>query len=186
VQWARRAGGTNLDAYLGVSADSQGNVFVGGGVGGTGVLAGFNSVVSKYDTNGFLRWTKSSTGTNGSFIFSDPVVDAWGNCYVAGWFQTNTVFGNYALNGNGYWNYFIAKVGFAPFSLGIVWSNSLPWLSVSGEISNRFALEYVPTLAASNNWQSLTTNTITANPLILPDTNALGNSKRFYRGRVLP
>jgi len=186
VQWARRAGGPNLDAFLGVSVDAQGNVFTGGGFGGIDLPAGFNSVVSKYDANGLLRWTKTSTGTNGSIIFAGPLVDDRGNCYLAGWFQTNAVFGNYPLNGNGYWNYFIAKLGFAPFSLGIMWRDSVPWLSVYGDVSNRFALEYVSALGASNSWRSFATNMITTNPFVLPDTNAAGNARRFYRGKLLP
>jgi hypothetical protein len=63
---------------------------------------------------------------------------------------------------------------------------TMPWLSVSGEISNRFVLEDVPALDASNNWQSLATNTITSNPFTLSDTNAAGFSIRFYRARLGP
>jgi len=94
--------------------------------------------------------------------------------------------GNYPLNGNGYWNYFIAKLGFVPFSLGIEWRVPLPWLSVSGDISNRFALEYVPALGASNSCPSFATNTIPTNPVVLPDISAVGNARRFHRAKLRP
>jgi hypothetical protein len=90
-QWAVRAGGGNGDAYTGVATDSKGNVYVGGGTGGTGLLDGFNgfnAIVSKYDTNGTLQWTQSSLGPDGALVFGGPVVDADGNSYVAGWFHT--------------------------------------------------------------------------------------------------
>ena len=407
VQWARRAGGTNLDGYTGVSTDSQGNVYVGGGTGGTGLPNGFNAILAKYDTEGNVDWTQSSTGVNGSLVFAGPVVDTDGNCYVAGWYHGTVDFGTTILQPQGYWNYFLAKLasgqprlnvcddfndnlkdtnlwgsdviipegyglltetngrleftkssgtnsalvmrpwilnygsytqnweaqidasvpqlgfpestfglgvtsgtnvnsnnrfsmqlfesssetpprfflmrfgveggnfnrvaqlatpstfaglriafdastkvlsafydedgpnnGYAwtllgstnistawrmsstdvfcvfvqgraeadvvasadnlfgdnfctalgptPLTLEIAWTNGIPWLIVSGEIGNRFVLEYVSTLAASNHWQSLTTNTPLSSPTILQDANAAGNSTRFYRARLVP
>ncbi len=88
--------------------------------------------------------------------------------------------------GSGYLDFFLAKLGFAPLTLGIEWSNSLPRLSVSGEIGNRFALEYVPAFTAFNNWQPLLTNTVTTSPLFHTDTSSVGSSKRFYRARLVP
>jgi hypothetical protein len=157
VEWALRAGGTNWDAFTGVSSDAQGNVYVGGGRDGIGLPGGFNVVVAKYDTDGFEQWTQSSTGTNGALVFAGPVLDASGNCYVAGWFQTNVVFGPHTLTGNGHWDYFLAKVGFTSqrprlfiADLGsqaqLWWSNSSTyydlqwstdldsWLPVSGAV----------------------------------------------------
>lgn len=186
AQWARRAGGTNSDAYLGISLDSRGNVYVGGASGGTGLPDGFQAIIAKYDTNGVLQWTETSTGPNGALPFGGPLVDAGGNCYVAGWFQTSTVFGTNALTGLGYWDFFLAKVRFSPLALGIGRSNALPQLSVYGDLGIRFALEYVPAFAAINNWQPLVTNTLTSNPLVRTDTNSVGNPRRFYRARVVP
>jgi hypothetical protein len=186
AQWARRAGGTNADAYIAGPADPQGNVYVGGATGGIGVPAGFKAWVVKYNSNGGVQWEQFSAGTNGTVVFAGPRVDTGGNCYVAGWFQTNAVFGNTTLTGQGAWDFFLAKLGRTPLTLGIAWSNTLPWLSVSGDISNRFALEYVPALPASNNWQSLSTNTITSNPFLVPDSSVVGSSRRYYRARLVP
>ncbi len=184
VQWAVRVGGTNLDAFTGVSSDREGNVYVGGASGGTGIPAGFNVVVAKYDTNGVAQWEQSSNGTNGALAFAGPVLDTSGDCYVAGWFQTNVTFGEHTLAGNGYWSFFLAKLGFSPLVLGITWSNSMPWLSVSGETGSRFTLEYVPALTVSNNWQGFLTNTLSSTPFTIPDTNTAGSSTRFYRARL--
>jgi len=46
IQWAKRAGTTNMDGYLGVSTDAQGNIYADGGFGGTGFIGGFNAVVT--------------------------------------------------------------------------------------------------------------------------------------------
>jgi len=187
-QWAVRVGGTNGDAYTGVAIDSETSVYVAGGTNGVtapGGFTGFKAVVTKYNSNGVAQWTQSSTGTN-ALVFGGPLLDAKGNCYVAGMFQTTATFGTNALTGLGCLDYFLAKVGFTPLTLGIACSNTVPALSVSGEISNRFALEYVSALPASNNWQSLRTNTLTSNPFIIVDTNAVGSSRRFYRARLVP
>ena len=114
---------------------------MGGASGGTGLPDGFHAIIEKYDTNGVLQWTETSTGPNGALPFGGPLVDAGGNCYVAGWFQTSTVFGTNALTGLGYWDFFLAKVRFSPLALGIGRSNALPQLSVYGDLGIRFALE---------------------------------------------
>ena len=111
VLWAVQAGGTNLDAFTGVSAHLNGNIYVAGGFDGIGVLPdSFQTVVAAYDTNGIERWMQSSTGTNGALSFSGPLVDAAGNCYVAGWYQGQATFGPNVLESGGVWNYFLAKL----------------------------------------------------------------------------
>jgi len=186
--WALRAGGTNLDAYTGVSTDSQGNIYVGGAIGGaagSGGFTAFKAVIAKCDPNGLVQWTQSSTGTN-ALVFGGPLVTASGICYVAGWFQTKAVFGTNTLTGRGDWDFFVAQLGSTPLTLGIQWTNSSPLLSVSGEIGNRFALERVSALPGSNNWRPLLTNTLTTSPVFHTDTNAGGSSTRVYRARLVP
>ena len=74
--------------------------------------------------------------------------------------------------------------------LSLSWSNGAPCLSIYGDIGERYALEYVSSLAPTNNWQRLATNTLTSNPWIVPwivtDTSAAGNATRFYRAVLLP
>ena len=62
----------------------------------------------------------------------------------------------------------------------------MPQLSLCGEIGNTFALEHVAALPASNNWQILVSSTFTNNCFVLADTNAAGNSSRFYRAKLVP
>lgn len=111
VVWAVQAGGTDYDVFTGVSAHPDGNIYVAGAFDGIGVLpGGFQAVVAAYDTNGIQQWTQSSTGTNGALSFSGPVVDAAGNCYVAGWYQGQATFGSIVLEPAGTWNYFLARL----------------------------------------------------------------------------
>ena len=189
-RWARRAGGPNFDFYWDVALDQQGNIHVGGVLSSSAVApSGSGAAIAKYDASGTYQWANSASGpsTNPvSSVVTKCAVDSAGNCYLVGWYQTATTFGTNVLQPQGYWNVFLAKLGFAPFALGIEWSGSRPRLSVSGDIGTRFALEYVPALAASNHWQSLVTNTLTSNPFIFPDTSAAGSSARFYRARLVP
>ena len=66
------------------------------------------------------------------------------------------------------------------------WSNGAPCLSITGDVGERYALEYVSTLPPTNNWQRLATNTLTSNPWIVTDTSAAGSAARFYRAVLLP
>jgi hypothetical protein len=70
--------------------------------------------------------------------------------------------------------------------LSIVWSTGVPRLSITGDIGRRYAVEYIMSLAVNNTWQSLVTNTLTSNPLIIADTIAPMNTNRFYRARWVP
>jgi hypothetical protein len=70
--------------------------------------------------------------------------------------------------------------------LSITRSNGLPRLSITGDIGSKYAVDYVTSLAASNNWQGLVTNTLAANPLTFTDTSASGAAQRFYRARLVP
>ncbi len=106
VLWARRAGDANLDYYGSVAVDKQGNAYAAG-------TSASGAIVAKYDAAGILQWTHSA-----SSAAADPVgsiaaqcsVDASGNCYLAGIYQTATTFGTNVLQPVGYWNFFLAKL----------------------------------------------------------------------------
>ena len=108
-QWARRAGGTQMDVYSGVSADAYGNIYVTGGAGSALIPGAFNVVIARYDSNGVVQWPPDATSTL-ALPWAGPMVDAGGNCYLAGWFQTNAVFGTNTITGPGYFDYFLAKL----------------------------------------------------------------------------
>jgi len=84
------------------------------------------------------------------------------------------------------WDFFLTRLGFTSLILAIGGSNSMPQLTVCGEIGSTFALEHVSALPASKNWQILVTSTLTNNCIGLTDTNAAGNTSRFYRAKLVP
>ncbi len=194
-QWARQAGGTNggiqdgviyAGFYLDVALDGQGYVYAAGSLSPNAPGSSGNAAVAKYNPAGTLQWTCSASGPPASLVASvaDKVaVDLAGNCYLAGWYQETNTFGTNVLQPQGYWNYFLAKVG-APASptLGIVLSNGVPRLSLAGAISSIFSLQCSPTLAATNTpWQTLTTLTLTNSPQFYLDTSVPSRTNRFYR-----
>jgi hypothetical protein len=191
IQWARRAGGTGFDVYWDAALDQQSNVYVAGVLGSDAVApAGSGgAMIAKYDPAGTLQWAYSASGPSADpvpSIATKVAVDAGGNAFLAGWYQTTTTFGTNVLSPQGYWNFFLTRVGVTPFTLEIEWINDQPQLSVFGEIGNRYALDYVFALPASNNWQGLITNTLMSNPFIFLDSSAGGSTSRFYRARLVP
>jgi trimeric autotransporter adhesin len=105
VQWAKPIGGISSDFATSVSADSSGNVLVGGNFNGTTTnLAAANitsagqqdGYVAKFDTSGVVQWAKPIGGISSDNATS-LAVDSSGNVAVAGSFQgatTNLVSGN--------------------------------------------------------------------------------------------
>jgi hypothetical protein len=64
VQWARRAGGTELDFYWDVALEGQGNVYAAGALSSDAVAPSGSggAVVAKYDPDGTLQWAYSASG----------------------------------------------------------------------------------------------------------------------------
>lgn len=118
LQWARRAGGTGMDAFIDVSTDSHGNVYTAGGfmsggdVGGLIVPANANwhVVTAKYDSNGTALGLDYAETTGGMGLAMALAVDTGGNRYLAGWYQGQATFGAIVLEPAGTWNYFLARL----------------------------------------------------------------------------
>ena len=120
LQWARRAGGTGMDAFPGVCTDEQGNVYAAGGFMAGGDVGEFvvptsaNScvVTAKYDPNGTAQELHCAETTDemGFAMALAVAVDTGGNRYLAGWCQGSTIFGRIVLKSGGVWNYFLAKL----------------------------------------------------------------------------
>ncbi|MFZ0829484.1 MAG: leucine-rich repeat protein [Verrucomicrobiia bacterium] len=116
IQWARLAGGTNLNVYnvyFDNALDSAGNVYAGGGLSsGAGGNNGFPvAVVSKYNPTGTLQWTYSANGQPASPLSSAvcrSAVNSAGNCFLAGLYQTTTTLGTNTLQPQEAWNFFLA------------------------------------------------------------------------------
>ena len=120
ILWAKGAGGTSNDEGYAIDTDLEGNIYVGGYFNQN---AKFESVslstsgqadafLVKYDALGNLLWAKKAGGNNADRI-TGLTVDESGNCYVSGYFESDSVvFGATALKNfysQGIDNSFIAK-----------------------------------------------------------------------------
>jgi len=129
--WARSAGGNNDDKGSIVSTDAVGNVYLTGYFESQTISFGANTLttagnndifVVKYDFSGNVLWAKSAGG-NGEDYNKGLAIDADGNVYVAGGFESQTMsFGNISLTNSGNVDVFIAKYD---ASGNVLWSKSL-------------------------------------------------------------
>jgi hypothetical protein len=183
IQWAQQVGVTNnyifADFYAYVALDGQTNVYAAGDLNS-------DSVVAKYDPTGKVQWAYSASGPPASPVSSmvwQCAVDSSNNCFLAGWYQGTNTFGTNVMQPQGLWNYFLAKVAApTPPKLGLVLSNGIPRLSLTGTISSIFSLQCSPTLAATNTpWQTLATLALTNSPQLYLDTSISSRTNRFYR-----
>jgi len=116
--WVKSAGGTNQEVGGSIVLDALGNKFVTGYFQSSTINFGSDTLTNngrgdvflvKYDTNGNVLWAKSAGGTN--FDWGKSVtVDALGNAYVTGYFESPTItFGSFTLTNNGLGDVFLVK-----------------------------------------------------------------------------
>ena len=140
VLWAKCVGGSNNDFGTGISLDANGNSYITGYFGSTTLAfdsitvtnnSNGNSIifVAKYDSLGNVIWAKSS-GTY-SCLKPSISIDANGNSYITGFFNTNyAVFGNITLTNVCDESIFIVKFD----SLGnVVWAKSAGGVSTDSD-----------------------------------------------------
>ncbi|MFD3002807.1 SBBP repeat-containing protein [Pontibacter toksunensis] len=116
VLWAKRAGGTNNDAAIGIAVDSRGNSFIAGefkgnaNFGSTTLTSSGNAdiVIAKYDASGNLLWAKQAGGSS-SDHGRNIALDGSGNSYITGEFEGSATFGSTTLTSSGGVDIFIAK-----------------------------------------------------------------------------
>jgi hypothetical protein len=103
VIWAKRAGGTWVDAGNSVSADPIGNVFITGYFQSPSITFGsttlnsagsYDIFIAKYDVNGNVLWAKGAGGTSLDVGYSVSA-DVNGNVFVAGGFGSDTIIFGY-------------------------------------------------------------------------------------------
>ncbi len=123
--WAKSMGGSGFDEGLNISFDGSGDVYVSGFFTqtvdfdpGAGVLnltsAGGNDIfISKLDANGNFEWARSM-GSTGDDRSVGLTLDATGNPYLMGWFQSTVDFDpgacTYNLTSAGSYDTFIQKL----------------------------------------------------------------------------
>ena len=123
VVWAKSAGGNGYDWGRGISVDASGNSYITGSFGSATITFGTTTLINndstamtedifiaKYDASGNVIWAKSAGGS-GSDNGNSIAVDASGNSYITGYFESPTItFGTTTLTRNGYETIYIAKL----------------------------------------------------------------------------
>ena len=132
VQWAKGAGGTNVDEANSVAVDASGNVYICGTFKSPIITFGSTNLINssidsgdifiaKYDVSGNVLWAKSAGGTN-TDVATAVTTDASGNVYMTGSFNSSVItFGSITLINTGNRCMFLVKYD----SLGnVVWAKS--------------------------------------------------------------
>ena len=117
--WIRNIGSAYRDGSAAVCADSKGNVFMAGYFINSALYSGSlsnavsspyadNMFINKYDSSGFLQWSKYAGGNNGNGI-TGLAADENDQVYITGYYSDTINFGSTALTGAGLQNIFTAK-----------------------------------------------------------------------------
>ena len=116
--WATTAGGTGQDGGAAVAVDSQGNVYVTGGM--ESATARFGTLflnntgkrdvfLAKLNPQGSFLWARQGTGTNDE-SGTGLAVDTAGHVNLAGWFYSPTLaFGAHSLTNRGSSDIFLVQ-----------------------------------------------------------------------------
>ncbi len=116
-RWASRAGGTGHDYGTGIAVDNEGNTYICGYFRGQArfedyALAGKGEAdifLAKYDRVGKLVWVRQAGGSADDYARA-VAIDADGNCYITGSFQSPTVdFGGESVKRNSDSEIYVAK-----------------------------------------------------------------------------
>lgn len=105
---AKRAGGTGNDYGTGIDITNSGQIYISGVFKGTKSfgdniltrVSGTNGFIAKFETNGKLSWSRSTSGSSAN-EFRQVSIDAGGNCYIVGSISDKVKFGNIELTSAG-------------------------------------------------------------------------------------
>jgi hypothetical protein len=144
-QWAERAGGASNDVAKSIAVDASGNSYIAGyfnnptiTFGSTTLtnVGGWDIYLAKYDANGNVKWAKSAGGSDPD-VANSIAIDASGNVYIAGQFESDTLsFGSIILrNTNQYagtFDMFLAKYDAAG---NLLWADCAGGTNETGHVS---------------------------------------------------
>lgn len=97
--WAKSNGGISDESGGSVKVDNSGNSYVTGNYSSLNLIFGSDTLVNngsgdifivKYDAMGNVSWAKSAGGSNYDYA-SCIALDANNNCYIAGYFRSNSI-----------------------------------------------------------------------------------------------
>ena len=115
--WAKNAGGSSNDSGNGIAVDASGNSYVTGYFDSNATFGyttltsngDYDIFIAKLDSSGNWLWAKNAGGSSND-SGNGIAVDASGNSYVTGYFDSNATFGYTTLTSNGDYDIFIAKL----------------------------------------------------------------------------
>jgi hypothetical protein len=118
IVWSATGGGTGMDNANCVAVDASGNVYVAGFF-TTNATFGSLSItnpnpsysqifLAKYDSLGTVQWVRTGGGSSNDYA-EDLAIDAAGNVYMAGSYQSSTQFGMLTTNSAGLQDAFLVK-----------------------------------------------------------------------------
>ncbi|MCH8147677.1 MAG: SBBP repeat-containing protein [Planctomycetes bacterium] len=146
VEWARSAGGVADDRGSDAAVDDVGNSYVTGSFQDTATFGLFTLTsvvvedprdifVAKFDADGNVLWARSAGGT-GSDVGEGIAIDADGNSYVTGFYESTATYGPFALTSAGARDIFVAKYD---GSGNVLWATSAGGTSI--DIGNSIAVD---------------------------------------------
>ena len=116
-EWAKNAGGVEMDIGYGICSDSEGNAYITGFFQNTASFGSFNLTssgendvfIAKLDGNGNWRWINEVNGSDINFGIS-ICTDSNDNVYTTGSFQETATFGPFSLTSNWDQDVFVSKM----------------------------------------------------------------------------
>jgi hypothetical protein len=115
--WANRAGGTTEILAYDIAVDTAGNCLIIGDFYDSAIFGDKTAYstyaqdvfIVKYDPDGYALWA-ASCGSTSSDLGTGIAVDNTGNVYIAGYFQSEFIFGGIAYGTEGNRDVFVAKM----------------------------------------------------------------------------
>jgi len=183
--WAKSAGGSFVNIFS-ICADQAGNSYITGYFNGASVTLGsftltnagsYDMFVAKYDPDGNVLWARSAGGNNSDDGFG-IAVDAAGNVYVGGSFQSSSItFGSTTLTLTGTISFYLVK--YDPNG-SVIWVKSPTGGAVnSGDA--RVAVDHMGNAYLSG---CFSTSTFVFDTITLNSTAGGGNN--FYIAKYTP